>query len=167
MTRPVSDQIADFVAAESGELLRLAWMLTGDAGRAEDLLQTALAKTWPHWQRVAASGTPERYVRRVMINQATAWGRRRWRHEVPTLVLPETAMSSETSAVDERDALRRALARLPARQRAAVVLRYYEGLSEQETALLLECSVGTVKSQASRGLEKLRSELPTATQEPA
>ena len=148
----------EFVAARSGALLRLAWMLTLDGAAAEDLLQTALARTWPHWHRVAA-GSPEAYVRQVMVRTAGSWRRRRWTGEVPAERLPDVAADDETAAHDERVVLTRALAALPPGQRRVVVLRYYADLSEAEVAALVGCSVGTVKSQAAKGLAHLRTAL--------
>lgn len=155
-----NDDFRDFVIAQSRDLLRFAWMLTGDGAKAEDLLQASLAKTWPHWARISESGSPDRYLRKVMTNTAIAWGRRRWRFEVPTSVLPEIRARDETALTDDRELLRWALAQLPRRQRAVVVLRYYDGYSELEAAEILNCSVGTIKSQSSRALEKLRAMLP-------
>jgi RNA polymerase sigma-70 factor (sigma-E family) len=147
-----------FVVSRSPALLRTAWMLTGDARLAEDLLQSALARTWPHWSRVSA-GRPEAYVRKVMVRLHGAWWRRRWNSELPVADTPETAGSDAYAAVDDRVLLRRLLLKLPKRQRQAVVLRYYDDLPEQEVAVLMGCSVGTVKSQAARGLARLRSAL--------
>jgi RNA polymerase sigma-70 factor (sigma-E family) len=154
----------EFVAARSPALLRTAWMLTGDAQLAEDLLQTALARTWPHWSRIA-DGYPEAYVRRVMVRTHGSWWRRdRRRPETALGVVPEGAdprPGDAYGAVDDRDGLARALVALPRRQRQVVVLRYYEDLPEAEVAALLGCSTGTVKSQASKGLAKLRAALDT------
>lgn len=148
-----------FVAARSTSLLRTAYLLTRDPALAEDLLQTALAKAWPAWGRI--DGAPEAYVRRILVNTYSTWWRRRWNGEVATETLPEQphvsrAGHAATRQVDDRADLWDALGRLPKRQRAVVVLRFYEDLSEAETAALLQCSVGTVKSQASRALAKLR-----------
>jgi RNA polymerase sigma-70 factor (sigma-E family) len=151
------DEFREFVSARSRDLLRFAWMLTYDAGRAEDLLQTSLAKAWPHWSRIVRDGDPATYVRKVMVNTATAWWSRRWRGEVPTGSLPEVPAAGQFEVVDDRDALLRALRALAPRQRAVVVLRYFEGRSEAETAAILGCSVGTVKSHASRALATLRA----------
>ena len=142
-----------FVTARSQALLRTAYLLTGDRGLAEDLLQTALAKSWFSWGRI--DGPPEPYVRRVIATTYATWWRRRWRSEYPTGELPERATLPDTS-VDDRDALWRALGTLPRRQRAVVVLRYYEDLSEAQTAAALGISVGTVKSQSSKALAALR-----------
>lgn len=143
----------DFVGARSTALLRTAYLLTRDHGKAEDLLQTALAKSWFAWSRI--EGDPERYVRKVLVNTFASSWRRKWRGETPTEVLPELAADSGGRAEDRQD-LWTALGGLPRRQRAVVVLRYFEDLTEIETAHQLGCSVGTVKSQLSKALAKLR-----------
>jgi RNA polymerase sigma-70 factor (sigma-E family) len=148
-----------FVAGRSQALLSTAYLLTHDWGRAEDLVQSALVRSWLSWRRIA--GNPEPYVRRVLVNEYASWWRRRWRGEVPTAVLPDrpTGAPDGTTALDARDAMWQLLARLPRRQRAVVVLRYYEELSEREIADVLGCSVGTVKSQAAKAMARLRAEL--------
>ncbi len=109
---------AEFVAGRSAVLLRAAWLLTGDAGLAEDLLQTALAKSWRHWQTVHTADNPEAYVRRVINTTYVSWWRRRWRVEVPAAALPDRADHSDLAeGTANRDAVRRALARLSRRQR--------------------------------------------------
>jgi RNA polymerase sigma-70 factor (sigma-E family) len=144
-----------FVAARSTRLLRLAYLLTRDWASAEDLVQTALARAWFAWDRLSAD--PEPYVRRIIVHTYASWWRRRWNGEQPTEDLPEPAISVDPySRSDNRDELWRALGRLPKRQRAVVVLRYFEDLSEREIADVLQCSVGTVKSQASKALVRLR-----------
>jgi RNA polymerase sigma-70 factor (sigma-E family) len=151
----------EFVAGRSPALLRTAWMLTGDAQLAEDLLQTALARTWPHWSRIE-DGNHEAYVRRVMVRTNGAWWHRTRRGETPVAAPPEPVRPAPPDAyraVDDRAALTQALARLPRRQRQVVVLRYYDDLPERQVATLLGCSVGTVKSQAAKGLAKLRAAL--------
>jgi RNA polymerase sigma-70 factor (sigma-E family) len=137
-----------FVAARSAALLRTAFLLTGDWAAAEDLLQASLAKSWRSWSRV--SDRPESYVRAVLANTYVSWRRRRWHAELPTSELPEVLVADRTSEVDEREALWLALRRLPRRQRAVVVLRYYDDLTEAETAVMLGITVGTVKSQSSK-----------------
>ena len=144
----------EFVATRSPALLRTAYLLTGDHGLAEDLLQTALAKCWFAWGRI--DGPPEPYVRRVLATTYATWWRRKWRGERPTGELPDRGDPPATAPVDDRDALWRALGALPRRQRAVVVLRYYEDLSEAETAAALGISTGTVKSQAAKALAALR-----------
>ena len=143
-----------FVIGRTDRLLRTAYLLTRDHALAEDLLQAALTKAWTAWRRIDAE--PEAYVRKIMINTYASWWRRKWTGERPTEVLPDAAGASEIEAHAERSDLWTALGRLPRRQRAAVVLRYYEGLSEAEAAGVLGCSVGTVKSSTSRALAKLR-----------
>ena len=138
-------------------LLRTAYLLTGDWGLAEDLLQTALVKTWFRWDRLHDKGAAESYVRQVMARTCATWWRRKWRGELATGELPDVPARDDYDDVDARHALRRALAELPPRQRAIVVLRFYEDLPEAEVASLLGCSVGTVKSTASRALVRLRS----------
>jgi RNA polymerase sigma-70 factor (sigma-E family) len=151
-----SHDFPEFVASRSGALLRTAYLLTGDRQHAEDLLQTALMRCYAHWGRVES---PEAYVRRALVTTATGWRRRRWLGEVPTADLPErgTGPDDEVTAVDVRADVLRLLAELGPRQRAVVVLRFYEDRSESEVAALLGVSVGTVKSQASRALARLRT----------
>jgi RNA polymerase sigma-70 factor (sigma-E family) len=146
------------VETRSTGLLRTAYLLTGDWGTAEDLLQTALAKTWFHWSSLRDHGAAEAYVRRVMSRTSATWWRRKWHGERPTEVLPEVLSGGDPFGdADQREVLRRALASLPPRQRAVVVLRFYDDLSEAQVAELLGCSVGTVKSTTSRALARLRA----------
>ena len=145
----------EFVVARSSALLRTAYLLTRDHALAEDLLQTALTKAWFAWSRI--DGDPEPYVRRILVTTYASWWRRKWRAETPTRDVPDLLSSYDAySEVDLRESVRRVLMELPARQRAVVVLRYFEDLSEAETAAALGCSVGAVKSHASRALSKLR-----------
>jgi RNA polymerase sigma-70 factor (sigma-E family) len=143
-----------FVVTQGDRLLRTAYLLTRDHALAEDLLQTALTKAWSAWGRIETE--PEPYVRRILVNTYATWWRRRWNGERPVGELPDVAAASEIDGHADRRDLWTALGRLPRRQRAVVVLRYYEGLTEPETAAVLGCAVGTVKSQASRALAKLR-----------
>ncbi len=140
----------------SQAFLRLAYALTREHTLAEDLLQTTLAKVWPVWKRI--SGDPEPYVRRALVNTYNSWWRRRWNGEHPTGDLPERSVPSPESLVDDRDEVWRALARLPKRQRAVLVLRYFEDLSEAEIASTLDMAPGTVKSYAAKGLATLRAD---------
>ena len=149
----------DFVVGRSPSLLRTAYLLTGDWQHAEDLLQTALAKVYRAWGRLRDHENVDAYVRRVMVNTQTSRWRRAWKAEHVTGSLPDRPGPDEVGARDDRDRLRRALLTLPARQRAVVVLRHYEDMSEAEVARVLGCSVGTVKSQCARGLAKLRDAL--------
>ena len=141
----------EFVRARSDALFGTAYLLTGDRHLAEDLLQTALAQAWRTWGGIHSSH--EGFVRRVMVNTYVSWWRRRWNGERPTEELPEEAAGSHDH--DRGVDLRNAVRRLPKRQRAVVVLRYFEDLPEREVADILGCSVGTVKSQAHRALAKL------------
>jgi RNA polymerase sigma-70 factor (sigma-E family) len=147
----------EFVAGRGQALQRFGYALTGDWALAEDLLQTALARAYPRWSRVQRDN-PEAYVRKIMLNTWSSWWRRRWRGELPTGRLPDAAGPDRYADVDRRQALRSALAQLPPRQRAVVVLRYHQDLSEAQVAELLGISVGTVKSQAARALATLRSQ---------
>lgn len=149
------EDFREFVAARSPALLRTAFLLLGDRGLAEDLVQSALAKAYRHWDRVIAAGNPEAYVRRIMVNERRSWWRRNPGREVLGVV-PDRGSPDGTAGLAERDAVWQAVLRLPPRTRAVLVLRYWEDLSEAETAQVLECSVGTVKSQAWRGLRKLQ-----------
>jgi len=148
---------AEFVVSRSRSLLRSAWLLTGDWASAEDLVQTALAATWVRWPRIVRRDAPELYVRRVIVSTYLSGSRRRWRGELPSGDLPDGRASGDLMAdADLRECLRLELNRLPARQRAVLVLRYFDDLTEAQAAQILGCSVGTVKSQASRALAKLR-----------
>ncbi len=146
----------EFVAARSPALLRTAWLLTGDDGLAEDLVQTALAKAWPRWTTVAHDD-PEAYVRAIVANTYATWWRRKWRGEVPTEALPDRSGGDPFAAVDVRESVRRALAGLTRGQRAVVVLRHFDDLTEAQTAAALGISVGTVKSQNARAMAALRT----------
>ncbi|MFN8195129.1 MAG: SigE family RNA polymerase sigma factor [Nocardioidaceae bacterium] len=153
------DLFEEFVAARYAALVRAAYLLVGNRSDAEDLVQTALAKVVPVWPRIAED--PERYVRTVLARESVnRWRRRRWR-EVATAELPETAPAPALDGVvADRATLRRALGRLSPRQRAVVVLRFYEDLSVAEVADVLRCSEGTVKSQTHDALARLRTILP-------
>ncbi|MBE1532636.1 SigE family RNA polymerase sigma factor [Actinomadura algeriensis] len=155
MNREARESFAAFVAARSGSLVRTAYVLAGDQHAAEDLLQSALAKTAARWGRVREN--PEGYVRRAMYNeQVTRWRRRR--RESAVAELPEPAAAGPD--VDLRVTLQRALLALPPRKRAVLVLRYYEDLPEREVAEIMGCSVGTVRSQTHRALARLRELAP-------
>jgi RNA polymerase sigma-70 factor (sigma-E family) len=155
---PVADRsdYPGFVAGCWTRLLRTAYLLMQDWAAAEDLTQAALVKAWLAWPRL--DDDPEAYVRKIIVPTHVSWWRRRWRHrELTTGHPPERPnAANEAAAVDERDALWRALGRLPAGQRAVIVLRFYEDMTEAQVANILGCSAGTVKSQASRALARLR-----------
>ncbi len=155
MARPPSDaEFTEFVHGSWPALYRTAYLLLGERGEAEDLVQTALAKTYAAWPNVRDVEAAPGYARTVLVNTATSWFRKKsWRNERPTASLPETAHEPDPSA---RPAIIVALAQLPPRQRAVIVLRYYEDLSVAQTAHALTCSEGTVKSQTSDALARLR-----------
>jgi RNA polymerase sigma-70 factor (sigma-E family) len=153
------EDFEEFVAARQQALLRTAYLLTGHRQDAEDLVQTTLIKAVPHWQRI--SGDPEAYVRRILVREnVSRWRARRWR-EVSVEAHREVARDDEDVA--GRVALHEALGRLAPRQRAVLVLRYFEDCSESQTAELLGISVGTVKSQTRDALVRLRKVVPDLT----
>lgn len=156
MRRADEEDFRSFVAARSASLLSFAHVLTGDRQLAEDVVQTALAKTALAWPRVRRKESAEAYVRRAIVTTHLNRLRRRPWLEQPHEQLPETA-SVPTDTFAERDAMWHALAELPPKQRAVLVLRYYEDLSEADIAEVLHCSRGTVKSQAAKGLLHLRT----------
>ena len=158
-----SVEFEEFVVARSPALLRTAYLLVGDLQLAEDLLQTSLAKAWFSWKRI--NGDPEPYVRRILVTTSVSWWRKRWTHERPTAFIAEPAMPDGVAWPAYGSDVWAALGRLPRRQRAVVVLRYVEDHTEVETARLLGCSVGTVKSQCHRALSKLRSDSALATED--
>ena len=153
----------EFVAARSPELLRLAYVLTGDQHAAEDLMQGALTKAAAHWGRI--HGAAEAYVRRVMYHEQVSWWRRRARRpEVAMAQVPELPAQDELAGVEARMALRDALLALPPGKRVMLVLRYLEDLPEGQVAEILGCSVGTVRSQTHKAIAQLRSVLPSLGQ---
>ena len=146
----------DFVTERSAALLRTAYLLTGNQADAEDLLQAALAKTYRAWQGIQDLGALDGYVRRAMVNTHISWWRQRRVKEYPTEDIPDQPVADHAGDSEVHDSLSRALRRLPDRMRAAVVLRYYEDMSEAEIAGVLGISLGTVKSTVSRAVAKLR-----------
>lgn len=146
-----------YVTVAWQRLLRSAWLLTGDWHRAEDLLQTVLAKAYGRWGRLR-DDAPDAYLRAMLASTYLTWWRRRWRGELPTGDLPETAGLDRYGEVDLREALGAVLAQLPHRQRAVLMLRYHADLTEAQTARVLGMSVGTVKSSTSRALARLRAD---------
>ncbi|BCJ68404.1 SigE family RNA polymerase sigma factor [Polymorphospora rubra] len=152
------DSFEVFVRTSGPGLLRYATLLCGNAANAEDLLQEVLARAYPRWSRVSTDN-PEAYLRRAMSNSVISWWRSPWsRRRVPypgEMSEPEDAVAR----ADDRQMILAALGSLPPRMRSVVVLRYWLGFSEQDTAAELGCSTGSVKSQASRGLQRLRAAL--------
>jgi RNA polymerase sigma-70 factor (sigma-E family) len=155
----------DFVSARWTRLCHMAYLLTaGDESAAEDLLQSAMEQTYARWTRVRRMEAPEAYIRKVMVNTVISAHRRPgWRLEWPRAVVPDDSLPAEDSGVVDRALVWPLVCALPERQRAVVVLRYYEDLSEAETADVLGCAVGTVKSHAHRALRALRRGLDHAS----
>ncbi|HET8987079.1 MAG TPA: SigE family RNA polymerase sigma factor [Humibacillus sp.] len=161
------DREADFTAyvrARQASFARFAYLLTGDPHSAQDLVQSALAKVYGKWDHIAAVDHPDAYVRKVMVNEHTTWWRRQWRHRERTdseliRVLEPPAAAEPTHDGDLWGHVRN----LAPQQRAAVVLRYYEDLSEAQTAEILGCTVGTVKSHTSRAIRSLRATMTEVT----
>jgi RNA polymerase sigma-70 factor (sigma-E family) len=154
-----SGDFAEFATSRHRALYRYAYLLAGERGLAEDLVQEALTKTYVAWRRLRDSAIAEAYTRKVITNTAISWWRRKaWTAERPRDDVPDKPAFRDED-VTARLWLWRELQTLPPRQRAALVLRYYEDLTETETARVLGCTVGTVKSQTSHGLKKLRARL--------
>ena len=146
----------DYVTARGRSLLRTAYLLTGNLADAEDLVQSALAKTYQAWDRIEDMGALDGYVRRAMVNTHISWWRRRKLEEFPTDEIPDQVVADHSGHSDLQEIMRRAIDRLPERMRAAVLLRYYEDMTEAEVADALGVSLGTVKSTVSRAVAKLR-----------
>lgn len=159
MNAQLDGEFREFMHARWAVMVRLAYGLTGDQGHAEDVAQAAFARAYASWPRVRRSGNPDAYVRQIVINENRNRFRRQRVPEWLTDSPPESGTAAPADATrdyDNRSALIAALRRLGPRQRAVIVLRYWMDLSEHETAAALNCSVGTIKSQASRGLAILR-----------
>jgi RNA polymerase sigma-70 factor (sigma-E family) len=153
---PTDGEFAEFVEAAWPGLYRTAYLILGEHQLAEDLVQTTLAKTFASWGKVRDQGAAMGYARVVLANTAASWFRRRsWRNEKPTETLPDESQVAGSDPSD-RPALMEALRRLPPRQRAVVVLRFYDDLSVREVAHALACSEGTVKSQTHHAMTQLR-----------
>lgn len=159
MRRRDPEAFAGFVAARSGALYRAAYLMVGDAQLAQDLVQEALTKTYIAWPRLRDPGKAEAYTRKAITTTAIGWYRKKSWGERAVEAVPEGARAGHEEDIDQRAWLWPALQELPVRQRAAIVLRYYEDLTEAQTAEAMGCAVGTVKSQVSAGLKKLRDRL--------
>lgn len=157
MGRSAEEEFTEFLRASRSDLRRTAYLLCGSWDDAEDAVQTALYKVYLNWWRLSGSDRPWSYARRAVVNATINISRRASSREVPTLHMPDVASAESSGTVDDRMLLRLALASLPARQRAVVVLRYVEQLDVAETAVVLRCAQGTVKSATARALENLRA----------
>src|SRR5215469_7816954 len=156
----VGDRVAfgDYVRSRGGALLRAAQALTGNRADAEDLVQSTLVKTYLSWDSIADQAALDTYVRRVMVNTHISGWRRRRVDEYPTDQVPDAVAADETGDKDLHEVVQRAVDRLPRRMRAAVMLRFYDDMSEPEVAAVLGVSVGTVKSTVARAVAKLRED---------
>lgn len=154
--RDRDDAFTAFVRASGPALSRTAFFLTTDSHLAEDLVQSALAQTYAHWPSIRDLGSAEAYARRILVNANAAWWRRRSATELPIEVVPDGVRPDDTAAIAEREPLMAALRLLSPRQRAALVLRFFDDLSEADTARILGCSAGSVKRHTARGLDRLR-----------
>jgi RNA polymerase sigma-70 factor, ECF subfamily len=152
----VDEEFGDFVAARGASLCRTAFLLTGDWQAGEDLVQEALAKTYLRRRRLRDGAALEPYTRKVMLSLFLTARRRHWNQELPHAELPAREAMSGLDDIAERAWLWQALGGLSGQQRAVLVLRYFEDLAEAEIAVALNCSAGTVKAHAARGLERLR-----------
>jgi RNA polymerase sigma-70 factor (sigma-E family) len=146
-----------FMTSRWARLVRVAYGLTGDRADAEDLAQTAFSKAYAAWPRVRRADDPDAYLRKILVNAHRGRFRKRRVAETSVEAVPETAVDDGTGDLDRRMVLRSALLELPPGQRAIVMLRYWEGMTESQVAAVLGCSVGNVRSQASRALAKLRT----------
>ena len=158
----MDETFASLFADKAPQLRRTAYLLCGDWNRAEDLVQTAFVKTFAARRRIAETGATEGYLRRTLVNAYIDGGKRRWRKEIPHAhhAMPDGSTAPDSNEVsDTRLMLQAALAAVPPRQRAVLVLRFFEDLSIEETADVLGCAIGTVKSNTARGLDALRAQL--------
>lgn len=165
LSQELSVNFEEFVATRLGALVRYATVVTWDAHLAEDITQDVLVRAQARWARIERLDAPEQYVKRMVVNEFLSWRRRR---AARLVLLPAESIEEHTGhlgdgtdAVDDRDLARRLIARLPPKQRAAIALRYYEDLTDEQIGELLGCRTGTVRSYLSRGLAALREALPS------
>ena len=156
MSAESDEEFREFMRGRWPAMVRLAYGLTGDLGHAEDVAQGAFARAYASWERVMRTGDPDAYVRRIVINENNSRFRKRRVTEHLVDAVPEPSDQPAADPLGDSEALLKALRRLGPRQRAVIVLRFWMDMSEAETAAALNCSVGTVKSQASRALAALR-----------
>ena len=161
------ERFTDFVRAHSASLFRAGYLLTGDYQRAEDLLQSTLVRLYQRWTRVEAMDRPVGYARKILVNQAFSWWRRRASSEAPQLVLREPRWGGGVDEVTEHERVWKAVMSLPPRQRAVTVLRFYEDLSEAEIAETLGVARGTVKSHGHAATRRLAELLDEPSPTPA
>jgi RNA polymerase sigma-70 factor (sigma-E family) len=152
------DGFREFVHAHSPQLLRTAWLITRDWHDAEDLVQTALAKTLPRWEKLTRHDNPQLYIRKVMVNTFLSWRRRRSSTEMVLEKLPDSPTADQFDGSDLHALVLTAVRNLPPRRRAIVALRFFDDLTYADTATALGCHIGTVKSQTARALRQLRTD---------
>jgi RNA polymerase sigma-70 factor (sigma-E family) len=152
------DEFAGFVRGHAPRLIRSAWLLVGEWPAAEDLVQTALERTWPRWAKLADDGQRLAYVHRVITRSYLRGRRRKWTGEIPTDKLPQLAVPDELDPAEMHAELIGAIRKLPPRQRAVIALRYLADLTEAQTAVAMHCSLGTVTKYASRAVAALRTD---------
>jgi RNA polymerase sigma-70 factor (sigma-E family) len=157
--RDVATALEEYVRVRGQRLVRTAYLLTGDREVAEDLVQNVLASALVSWRRLRSVNDMDAYMYTALIHARSRWWSRRWIREIPSDELPDSPASDLTARFDSHADLLAVLKQIPTRQRQALVLRYFNDLTEAQTAQILDCSVGTVKSQTARGLEKLRAAL--------
>jgi len=152
----------DFVNAQGPSLLRFAYLLTGDAHQAEDIVQEALARAHLRWRQIDSYDVPQAYVRKVVLRQYLSWRRRRSSSEIAVAAVPDRVDEAHVAdRIADRQQLSILLAGLPKMQRAVIVLRYFEDRGDEDIAQLLGCAPATVRSHAARGLNRLRAAMPT------
>lgn len=149
--------LTEYVRARGDSLLRFAFLLTGNHATAEDAVQTVLARAFLGWTRIKHYGNLDAYFRRALVNERTTQWRRNRKREVSLETLPELVCPDTLARSDDRLALMGVMSRLPRKQRAAIVLRYFEGLPDAEIAVILDCSTSTVRTLVARGLSKIRA----------
>ena len=167
MQQSEEDRFAEFVRAHTASLFRTAYLMTGDYQRAEDVLQAALVRVYQHWPRVDTMDQPAGYARKVVVNQAVSWWRKRSAHESPLTLSDEPVWDGRVDAVAEHERVWQAVLSLPRRQRAVTVLRYYEDMTEAQIADTLGMAPGTVKSHSHAAVRRLAELLGEPTVEPA
>lgn len=167
MRQEDEDRFADFVRARSTTLFRTAYLMTGDYQRAEDLLQTTLLRVYQRWPQVDAMERPGAYARKVLVSQAVSWWRLRSSHETGLRQQDEPAWGGRVEEVAEHERVWQAILTLPPRQRAVIVLKYFEDLSEAEIAVTLRMARGTVKSHGHAAARRLARLLEEPTRRPS
>lgn len=166
MRQSEEDRFTEFVRAHTASLFRTAYLMTGDYQRAEDVLQAALVRVYQHWPRVDTMDQPAGYARKVVVNEAVSWWRKRSSHESLLKLTDEPAWDGRVDDVAEHERVWKAVLSLPRRQRAVTVLRYYEDMTEAQIAETLGMAPGTVKSHSHAAVRRLAELLGEPVVEP-